>query len=183
MKSQHGFTLLELLITLTITAILASLAIPAFANTIKRNNALTMAYQMMTLVQLARREAITKRVPITLCGSSDGFTCDKVDAESFLVFNDANENRRLDNTETLYFNSLLKDRGTFYFRVSRGADYLRFRPQGTAIEFGNITYCPADGDERYGVHWILNIGGRLRLAQDKNRDGIVEDANGKNIQC
>jgi len=182
---QRGLTLLELLVTLTITAILASLAIPAFANTIKRTNSLTIAYQMIELVQFARSEAITRQVPVTLCGSSDGQRCDNKWSKQILIFADNNNNGAMDNTDVLlHVTDSLKTGETLTWRSFQNKSYLQLQPNGmTYYQNGNFTYCPADGDEHFAVQWILNAAGRLRLAQDNNRNGIPENSSGQDISC
>ena len=185
LRIQRGFSLLELIITLGIVAILAGLVIPGFDKAIKRNNSTTIAYAMMGLVQYARTESVSKSTPVTLCGSSNGVQCNNDWSTSILVFVDLNGNGSVDVGDTpIKTVSLLKRGETMSWRSFRNKAYLQLEPYGmTYYQNGNFTYCPADHDAHYAVHWILNTTGHLRIASDNNGNGIPEDASGQDISC
>jgi type IV fimbrial biogenesis protein FimT len=181
----RGITLLELLFTLAILALLTSLAVPAFSHTLKRSSNYTLANQIIRLVQYARSESVVRRRVITLCGSSDQQQCNGQWSKNILVFVDYNQNGRKDNEDRLLSISPgVKAGESLQWRSFGNKPYLQLHPDGrTRYQNGNFTYCPADGDARYALHWILNAAGRLRIAQDKNRNGIPENSQGKDITC
>jgi len=185
MMKNHGLTLLELLVSLAIIGLLASMAIPSFANTIKRSNSLTVAYQLMGLVQFARTEAISKSVPVTICGSSTGSQCNNDWSKTILIFTDINDNGLMDDDDVLLQTTVsLQNGGTLSWRSFRNKPYLQMEPNGmTYFQNGNFTYCPPDHDAHYALHWIINVTGHLRIAQDKNGNGIPENASGQDISC
>ncbi len=73
MKVQ-GFTLIELIITVAIAAIVMTIGIPAFQDTIRENRLTTYNNQFIAALNLTRSEAIKRGSTVTLC-SSDGATC------------------------------------------------------------------------------------------------------------
>ena len=62
--AQRGFTLVELIITLTIFALVLAMAIPAFTDTVRQNRMTTQANDIQALLLLARVEAIKRGVEI-----------------------------------------------------------------------------------------------------------------------
>jgi type IV fimbrial biogenesis protein FimT len=73
--SSSGFSLLELLITLTIAFILVTLAVPAFGGLIKDNRMVLRVNSFIGMTNYARSEAVKRSSRVTLCPSSDGATC------------------------------------------------------------------------------------------------------------
>lgn len=71
----HGYTVYELLLTLTLVAILAGLALPAFSGTLARAKMRTEVNALFHAVHLARKESIMRNRPVSLCPSTDGLTC------------------------------------------------------------------------------------------------------------
>ena len=57
-KHQDGFTLLELLVTLTVVAIVTTLAVPAFEETLARSKMTSNVNLMVGAINYARSEAI-----------------------------------------------------------------------------------------------------------------------------
>ncbi len=71
MRNQ-GFTLMELIVTIALVAVLASLAIPAFQNTVQRNQLAACSNKVASAIQFAKSEAITQRINISVLFGDDG---------------------------------------------------------------------------------------------------------------
>ena len=74
MNRQHGFTLIELMITLGIAAILLTVAVPGFNTTIKNNRLITQTNLLVSSIGLARSEAVKHGHTAKMCVSSDQAT-------------------------------------------------------------------------------------------------------------
>lgn len=87
MHQTRGFTLIELMITITIVAIVAAIAAPSFTEIIRNNQITTETNRLVSGLKLARSEAIKRSAPVTVCFSSVTTSCDG-EPERLLVFRD-----------------------------------------------------------------------------------------------
>jgi type IV fimbrial biogenesis protein FimT len=71
-RKQAGFTLMELVITTVILAILTAAALPNFRDFMRRNNVTSQANNILVDFQNARSEAITRRKPVSICARAPG---------------------------------------------------------------------------------------------------------------
>lgn len=67
---QSGFTLIELMVTLAIVAILATLAAPSFQTFIVRSNLSGLSNDITSSILQARQEAISKNSCVVMCRST-----------------------------------------------------------------------------------------------------------------
>ena len=74
-RTKLGFTLFELLMTVTLAAIVLTLGLPSFSNSIARNRQHVEINALFHAIHLARKESIRRREVMSLCASSDGQTC------------------------------------------------------------------------------------------------------------
>lgn len=65
---HRGFTLVELLVTISILAILLGLAAPNLAQMLQRQAARSSAEEFVADLRLARSEAVKRGVPVQICG-------------------------------------------------------------------------------------------------------------------
>ena len=75
MKRNLGFTLIELMMTVTIAAILLGIGVPSMSEFVTTNRRAAAVNMLVSDMQRARGFAITRRVRVVLCPSSDGVTC------------------------------------------------------------------------------------------------------------
>ncbi|HVS22888.1 MAG TPA: GspH/FimT family pseudopilin [Gammaproteobacteria bacterium] len=75
MASSRGFTLLELLVALTIGALLLTIGVPSFQNTIADRRLSASVNDLLTSFRVARSEAIKSAHYVTVCKSANGTTC------------------------------------------------------------------------------------------------------------
>ena len=66
-RRNRGFTLLELLITVAIAAIILGLGVPAFTEVVARNRMASEVNELIGALALARSEAVTRAANVTLC--------------------------------------------------------------------------------------------------------------------
>lgn len=103
MKNAHGFTLVELLITILVAALLMALAIPAFHSFVENNRLAASTNQLVSALAVARSEGIHRRENVTLCSSADLATC-AVSASwetGWIAFTDRNGNGAIDGTDVM----------------------------------------------------------------------------------
>lgn len=65
-NQNAGFTLIELMVVISVLAIFVSFALPAFNNMIENNRVSSTANEFQALLMSARSDAVTRRTPVTI---------------------------------------------------------------------------------------------------------------------
>lgn len=73
--NQFGFTLIELMVVVSLVAILATLAIPSWTQMRTRSAIRTAVNDFNASLQFARSEAVRINTSVTVCPSNNGITC------------------------------------------------------------------------------------------------------------
>src|ERR1700719_147961 len=86
-----GFTLLELMITVAIAAILLAIGVPSFKYVTSSNRASSEINGLLGDLQFARGEAIKEGQTVTICASANGTSCSGSTSwdTGWIVFSDA----------------------------------------------------------------------------------------------
>jgi len=101
-RAASGFTMVELMVTIAVAAILMAIAFPSFQSVMRSNRLATATNQVIGAVSLARTEAIRNTRGAGVCASSDGSTCAvSTDwATGWLVWSDLDGNGTYDGSPT-----------------------------------------------------------------------------------
>lgn len=87
---QSAYTIIELLTTVTVLAVLSGIAAPGLRTLVESNRAVSQANALAAAFYLARSEAITRGLPVSVCTSDDQATCSGSDdwSTGWIVFTD-----------------------------------------------------------------------------------------------
>ena len=66
-KSVFGFSLIELMVGISITGVLMAFAVPSFTYMLKQNRAMGMTNELVASLNLARSEAVRRNQQVTVC--------------------------------------------------------------------------------------------------------------------
>lgn len=181
---SFGFTLVELLIVLTIAAILTTIALPSFQDISERNRVTADVNKLVRALYLARSEAVKRRVRTTLCKSSNPEaslpTCSGSWTQGWILFADTDNDKTYDNTEPLIaVHNGLMEGNTLMWNNGNNLQYL---PSGLASLSGTFTICNSSKD-KYHARGIIIGSGRVRRSYDSNNDGVHEDGGGDPLTC
>jgi type IV fimbrial biogenesis protein FimT len=178
-----GFTLIELMITLAIAAILLGLAAPSFNDLIKDNRLTTQINALSASLNLARSESIKRSLTVTVCKSTGGTQCGGEWSDGWIVFEDSDgTDGNVDANDTIIrVNSALTIGNTLNFN---NGNYVKYSSTGFGSIAGTFTLCDdRDSANKYAKALIISPSGRTRVATDNDGDGIVEGGNGEKVEC
>jgi type IV fimbrial biogenesis protein FimT len=76
MKLGHGFTLLELMVTVAVLAILVTVGVPSFRDLIQNNRVTTQTNELVTALNFARTEAVKRgrAIEVDVSAANPGWT-------------------------------------------------------------------------------------------------------------
>ena len=106
-KREQGFTLLELMTTLAVAAVLLAVGVPQLRDLTIQQRITGAAQDLHIDLASARNEAVTRATNVTVCPSSDMATCTNDGwGNGRLTFIDANANGVIDAGELVVRQSL-----------------------------------------------------------------------------
>jgi type IV fimbrial biogenesis protein FimT len=68
---ERGFTMIELIVTLAVMAIVLAIAIPGFQDFLRRNRIAAETNNLTSALAIARSEAVKRAQRVTVCGVAD----------------------------------------------------------------------------------------------------------------
>lgn len=171
-----GFTLLELLGTITIVLIIFGIGISVLKTTVSTNRLATSINALAGSLAYTRSEAIRRNQPIVICKRMTDMECSREGdwRQGWLVYVDVNRNRTLDETETILGSHQLAEKIQVDYRAFGSQHYLVYRPSGTTRTNGTFTFCdPAYPESARAL--IITKTGRARLS--------TVQADGSALEC
>lgn len=169
MRTQSGYNIVELLVTLVVASVLVTAATPSLSAFFRTNRLASATNEVVLALQLARAEAARRGRPVSVCRSLDGASCalGTAWAPGWIVFQDANATGNPSATAA----------GAELIRVFEGVDdsvlltgpsFARFSADGSA----NVT---AGSEVRFDVR-VEDCQGQQRRRVMINRLGRVRTA-------
>ena len=152
----RGFTLIEAMITVAVAAILFTVAVPSFKDTIRQNRLTTQANEFITALNLARSEAIRRSQSVTVTPKVGGWNAGWV-IEAINPVTGLAEVPILRDFEALQNN--------ITFTQTNGGIAYTFQPSGFKIGLVTDTYnlCDATAPGSRGRVIRISTTGRPRI--------------------
>ncbi len=131
-KRTRGFTLIELVITVGLLAVLLAAALPSFFTAIQNNRLTTQANDFMTAVQLARSEALKRNRPVSLCPTNNQTSCsgDWTDGWMVVVDDNAEGDNSVDEDDVLRVWPPTRGDTTINDNLPGGIEFVRYLADG-----------------------------------------------------
>ena len=164
LNHEGGFTLVELVITMAVLAIVLSMAVPSFKDMIANSRSTSLASELSAAVNFARSEAVKRVKRVTICPSSNGTSCLTSSdwAKGWLVFVDkaASDSAAVEVETVLKYWDKLNPKTVASLKKGVpgvpgvAVEYLRFNPRGMLARAG-----ASDGDQRFFEMYITGCKG------------------------
>lgn len=178
MKKSRGFTLIEVLVTVAILAVLIGLAAPSFVGLIQARAITNNVNSFMADMRYARSESIRRGGKVVMCRSNLPETTQACNGTTgatngwvtgWIIFHDLNGNGAHDSGETLLraqspitdLDSIVDSSSTPKYKFSFGANGRLPVANAATLQFGG-----ADFENSKQRVICVSVGGYARIAGD-----------------
>ena len=161
---DSGYSLLELMMTLAVAAMILTLGLPSFSALKARNAQRVEINALFHAVHLARKGSIMRKQVVSLCPTADGVTCNpgRDWSGGFLVF----ENSDRDEPPELYDGEILLYRHLASPTVKIAANRRGFTLRATFLRATNGTLVVCDRADHVSPRaLVISYTGRPRVAE------------------
>ncbi|MDG4553252.1 MAG: GspH/FimT family pseudopilin [Candidatus Competibacter sp.] len=178
MNRRSGFTLVELIITVALAAIIVTIGIPSFRTAILNNSRTAQVNEFIGVLNFVRSEATKRGMRVTICRRLNDTTC-AIDTTSiwengWIVFVDQNEDSVIGAGEEILKvygaipnNFTLRTGGSFTQSVA----YLPSGVSSSNTNFGTDTFKLCDSRGVDQARFIaISITGRARVREKVTGD-------------
>jgi type IV fimbrial biogenesis protein FimT len=156
MTAHRGFTLLELMLTITVAAVILGLGVPNLTQFIRNNRLTAAANDLLASIYVARTEAIKRRLPTRVCFTANPNAtlpaCDGTGMQGWISWVDTNNDGDADTGETILGrHAALPTTLTFISRPAGNTGYVAYRANGfsppAADDLTGIVLCDQRGNQ------------------------------------
>lgn len=169
--SVQGFSLIELMTSVSVLSILLVLAAPSFSAKFKQSKIDKSFDALYHLIHLAREEAVNSGMDTLLCPTQDGINCSNEWGEQYIAMIDSNNNAKLDEGEQLLHQLYLDlPAGELKAHLSANKNRISFKPLGlTNGVWGRVCFKYSNGQfyKRKLVFSLANF--RFREVSPKSK--------------
>jgi type IV fimbrial biogenesis protein FimT len=177
-----GFSLVELMVTVAVLAVVLAIGFPNFAGLINSNRLTGSANEMVASLQLARSEAIRLNSRVLVCPSANNTSCDAGgDWNNWITVVDGGAVLRVSNAKTPL---QLRSSAT----ISGGDDEIVFRPDGLArsadgaLLVGSIAACIPTTRPADNVRFVsISSGSRINVVYGNESGACPAPTNVPNV--
>lgn len=168
MSKENGFTLLELMVVLAVSAVVLSLGVPGFRAIVQDSRMVADTNQFVSSISLARSSAVRHQRNATICTSSDYAqptpTCSgSTDwTNGWVVYVDKDRDGTIDADEVVSVQAPLDDGVTM---TAAAANRFTYNAQGFGQSAGDsLLRCDGRSGET-GRRIAINAAGRATVAE------------------
>ncbi|MDM7859747.1 GspH/FimT family pseudopilin [Alteromonas sp. ASW11-36] len=180
MRCQNGVTLLEMMITVAIVAIVLTTVAPSIQSILVQNRIIGEINELSGIIQFARHSAIDEQTNTVVCPTEDYTNCTNNWDNAKMVFMDLDANGMRGANEVLLVASSVINRVN---DMTGPAGGFAFLPSGAASANATILLCHQNNNNEYARALTISLQGRVKMSADNNNDGIHEDTNGTALDC
>lgn len=184
MNRSAGFTLIELIITVMLAAIVLTIGVPSFRTAILNSTRVAQTNELIGFLNLARSEAAKSGFRVIICRSTNGTTCTDditgVWENGWIVFVDRNQNNILDSGEIIKVQGSLTQNFTLRASGSTLTKWIGYLPNGvsvgnnvdgtaTGLGTGTLNLCDSRGIDQ-ARFIVISSTGRVRVREKQTGD-------------
>ncbi|MFT5760228.1 MAG: type IV fimbrial biogenesis protein FimT [Alteromonadaceae bacterium] len=186
MNKRKGFTLIELIVSISVVMILASIGVPVLASFIVELRVDNEISSICRLLFITRNTAINENKTVTLCPLNNQNICENQWQNTLSVFIDSNNNKiyepatgeRLIKVKPPIFTGDILQ----YGNTRNGLTYSATGHLSCWGQNATFKYCPKNYNEKSrGI--VVAVSGRIYTSSDDNNTQVDKNRSGVTITC